>query len=99
MQCRQFPVTAGVKTGRTTLFGPTCTRIQQKVYFLKVHFPKVYFPNVYSPKVYLSKVYILKVYSPEVYFSKVYFWEMHPTCMSSKLYEFICKLALTVVPH
>ena len=56
MQCRVFPVTAGVKRG--TL---------------------VYFPRVYIPKVYFSLKYLCKVY-----FSKIY-----PTCVSSKLFEFI----------
>ena len=49
------------------------------IVFSKMYFPEVYFLKVYSPKVYFSKVYI----------SKVYFCEMYPTCVTSKLYEFI----------
>ena len=30
---------------------------------------------------------------PKVYFSKEYFCEMYPTCVSSKLWEFIAKIS------
>ena len=52
-----------------------------------MYFPKVYFLKVYSPKAYFSKVYFFKCK-----LSKVYFCELHPTCVSSKLYEFISSL-------
>ena len=42
------------------------------------------------------KVYFPKVYFSKVYLSKVFFCEMYPTCVSSKLCEFIWDLAVIV---
>ena len=41
-------------------------------------------------------MYSSKVYSSKVYLSKVYFCEMYPTCVSSKLCEFIFHLILVL---
>ena len=55
----------------------------------KCIFSNVYFVKMYFSKVYFSKVYFFKVYFSKRYLSKVYFCKMYPTCVSSKLCEFI----------
>ena len=76
-------------TNRLTSTRPQRPQRHPKVYFPKVYFPKVFFLKEYIFKVCFSKVYYFPVYFSKVYLSKKYFCEMYPTCVSSKLCEFI----------